>query len=226
MAGIGFSSQQDTQSAKDTTEHLFIQEYLDESKRQAEYRREFLASFTAEEERKIMRKVGMHIVIIVDLIYSIKQIDTNNTALAKVMARGKPTNILNQLRMTQDQYAWVKTAYYIPYVLLETPTVMLFKKMSPRLFQARIIITWGALLACHAAVRSRNALYASRVLLGNAEAGMFPAIMTFYTCWYRGDELARPMIWLHGTDSFSPRGMCCCSTDSSTRRMASVGASA
>ncbi|CAH0051656.1 unnamed protein product [Clonostachys solani] len=175
----------------------------DNERHKAEYRTEFLSSFTIEEEQKIMRKVDLHIVVLVGLIYSIKQIDTNNAALVKVMAIGKPTNILNQLGMTSDQYAWVQTAYYIPYVLLETPTILLFKKMSPRLFQSRIIITWGIILALHAAVSTKEALYALRVLIGIAEAGMFPAIMTFYTCWYRGDELARPMIWVHSIDQFS-----------------------
>ncbi|CAG9992996.1 unnamed protein product, partial [Clonostachys byssicola] len=98
----------------------------DDEKRKAEYRREFLSSFTPEEERKIMRKVDFHIVLLVGLIYSIKQIDTNNVALVKVMAIGKPTNILNELGITADQYAWVQTAYYVrsipPPILLSNLT--------------------------------------------------------------------------------------------------------
>lgn len=65
------------------------------------------------------------------------------------------------------------------------------------------MITWGIVLAAHAAISNKTGLYVTRVILGIVEAGMFPALMTTYLCWYRGDEMARPMVWVHGLDQFT-----------------------
>lgn len=61
---------------------------------------------------------------------------------------------------------------------------LLLKKMTPRVFQTRIVLTWGLVLACHAAVKSKEGLYVVRFFLGLADAGMFPALMTHLSSWY------------------------------------------
>lgn len=68
--------------------------------------------------------------------------------------------------------------------------------MSPRWFQTRIVFSWGVVLACHAAVKNKEGLYALRFLLGLVDAGMFPALMTHLTSWYRSDEMGKPISWL------------------------------
>lgn len=70
--------------------------------------------------------------------------------------------------------------------------------MTPRVFQTRIVFTWGLVLACHAAVKNKEGLYAARFFLGVADAGMFPALMTHLSSWYRSDEMGKPVMWLFG----------------------------
>lgn len=70
--------------------------------------------------------------------------------------------------------------------------------MTPRVFQTRICVLWGIVLACHAAVTNKEGLYAARFFLGLAEAGLFPAIMTHLCNWYRSDEMGKPIAWLFG----------------------------
>lgn len=60
---------------------------------------------------------------------------------------------------------------------------LLLKKMTPRVFQTRIVVTWGLVLACHAAVKNKEGLYAARFFLGLVDAGMFPALMTHLSSW-------------------------------------------
>jgi len=55
--------------------------------------------------------------------------------------------------------------------------------MSPRLFQTRIVVTWGVVLACHAAVKNKEGILAARFILGMMEAGMFPGIITHVCSW-------------------------------------------
>lgn len=68
--------------------------------------------------------------------------------------------------------------------------------MTLRLFQTRIMFTWGAVLACHAAVKYKEGLYAVRIFLGTMEAGMFPGLITHICSWYRSDEMGKPIMWM------------------------------
>lgn len=84
----------------------------------------------------------------------------------------------------------------ISYIIFETPSNMLLKRMTPRLMQTRIIFTWGIVVACHAAIQNRDSFYTVRFLLGMLEAGMFPGIMAQLAAWYRSDEMGKPVAWL------------------------------
>ena len=57
-------------------------------------------------------------------------------------------------------------ATQIAYIIFEIPSNLLLKRVTPRLWQSRIIISWGIVLACHAAVQSKASYYALRFLLG------------------------------------------------------------
>ncbi|KAL5450316.1 hypothetical protein PMIN05_001037 [Paraphaeosphaeria minitans] len=151
----------------------------------------FLSTFTAVEERKIMRKVDKCFILLTGIMYLIKQIDVNNAANIKVLHVGQPSNILQELNMSSNDYNWVASIYGIAYIVFEAPSNLLLKKMSPHNWQARIFCTWGIITACHAAARTRNDLYAMRFLLGMFEAGMFPGVLAQYSSWYRTDEMGR-----------------------------------
>ncbi|KAJ0420944.1 major facilitator superfamily domain-containing protein [Aspergillus carlsbadensis] len=158
----------------------------------------FLDTFTPAEQKKIIRKIDRRILIMAGVIYLVKQIDVNNAASVKVLAVDQPTNIMVQLNMTSDQYNWVQSIYYISYIIFELPSNLFLKTMTPRVFQTRICFLWGLVLACHAAVHNKEGLYAARFLLGLAEAGLFPSLITHLCNWYRSDEMGKPIMWLFG----------------------------
>ncbi|EXJ77436.1 hypothetical protein A1O3_09662 [Capronia epimyces CBS 606.96] len=164
---------------------------------------DFLATFTPEEEKKIMRKVDMRIVTIIGFMSMVRAIDANNAAAVKVLQVGEPRNILKQLHMTSNEYNWVQTVFFIAYVVFEAPSNLLLKVMKPRLFQVRIAFLWGGVLACHAAVKNKQGLYAARFFLGVMEAGLFPGIITHLTSWYRTEELGRPLVILFALQNAS-----------------------
>lgn len=70
--------------------------------------------------------------------------------------------------------------------------------MTPRIWQSRIIISWGIVLACHAAIQNRDTYYALRFLLGMMEAGLFPGLAAQLCSWYRSDEMGKPIMWMFG----------------------------
>lgn len=81
-------------------------------------REAFLSSFTAEEDRKIMRKVDKRFLLLIGLMYILKNIDYMNAATVKVLQVGQPRNIMIELNMTADQYNWVQSIYFVSYACM------------------------------------------------------------------------------------------------------------
>ncbi|MDI9701611.1 MFS transporter, partial [Burkholderia cenocepacia] len=60
-----------------------------------------------------------------------------------------------------------------------------------RFWITRIMITWGALSVAMAFVSGETSFYVMRLLLGVAEAGLFPGVMLYLTYWFGREERAR-----------------------------------
>ncbi|KAH8600105.1 major facilitator superfamily domain-containing protein [Bisporella sp. PMI_857] len=119
----------------------------------------FLSSFTPEEDKAIRQKVDWRFVWLIDLMYTIKNVDYQNATSVKVLQ--------------------------ISYIIFEAPSNLVLKKMTPRNWQFRIIFSWGVVLACHEAVKNKEGLYAARFFLGTMEVGMFPGLVAQLCSWYR-----------------------------------------
>ncbi|KAE8347645.1 hypothetical protein BDV24DRAFT_146467 [Aspergillus arachidicola] len=134
-------------------------------------------SLTADEEKRLLRRVDWHIMPLCAIMFLLKNIDSENVANAKIMNKGTDRNILTQLGMTTDQYNLVTVLYYI---------------------------SWGIALACHAAVKNKEGLYAVRFLLGLVgplfEAGLFPGVILQLCYWYRPDEMSLRLLYFSLTE--------------------------
>ncbi|KAG6366085.1 hypothetical protein INS49_000261 [Diaporthe citri] len=88
-------------------------------------------------------------------------------------------------------------------VIFEVPSNLVLKKVTPRKWQTRIFLSWGVVVACHAAIQNKEGFYALRVLLGMMEAGFFPGLAAQMCSWYRSNEYGRPIIWMFAFQNFS-----------------------
>ncbi|KAL1891691.1 hypothetical protein Sste5346_007440 [Sporothrix stenoceras] len=161
------------------------------------------ASLSADEENKLFRQIDWRLLPLLSVIYMVKTIDAANLSNARIMDQGTPRNILTELKMTSNMYNLVTTAYYIPYILAETPSNLLVKKFKPSVWQARIMISWGIVLCAHAAVTNAGGLYTVRALLGLFEAGLWPGQLLQLCYWYRPDELAPRIVLVTVLGNFS-----------------------
>lgn len=116
----------------------------------AEGKKAFLASFTAEEDKAIRRKVDRKFLLLIGIIYLFKnvssavamrdyitltatQVDYTNAASVKVLQVGEPRNVLNELKMSANQYNWVQSIYFVRFETpLHEPELTLCR--SPTLF--------------------------------------------------------------------------------------------
>jgi len=137
------------------------------------------------------------------LLYLLKNLDVNNASYVKTMNVGSGSDVLSELNMSVNDWAWISTVYTIPFVLFEIPSSLMLKKSTPRVHQFRIAFLWGAALACHAAVKNKAGILSLRFLLGMFDAGMFPGALSQLTYWYRPDEITTRMAFLGVLGQFS-----------------------
>ncbi|KAL4451937.1 hypothetical protein ABPG75_007599 [Micractinium tetrahymenae] len=74
--------------------------------------------------------------------------------------------------------------FFIGYSLLQIPANAACMALGPRRWLPIILLAWGALAMCFAAMRSTAAFLVLRLLLGAAEAGAYPAIMFHLSLFY------------------------------------------
>ncbi|KAE9367761.1 pantothenate transporter [Stipitochalara longipes BDJ] len=145
---------------------------------------------TYEEEKKLLRRIDWHIMPLCAIAFLLKNIDSTNVTNARIMNTGTHRNILAQLGMSSNEFNFVSTIYYIPYIIAEAPSNL-------------IIVSWGVVMACHAAVKNKEGLYTARFFLGLAEAGLFPGVILQLCYWYRPDEMSRRLLYFYILGNFS-----------------------
>jgi ACS family tartrate transporter-like MFS transporter len=124
-----------------------------------------------------MRRVSMRLVPFLMICYIIAYIDRVNAGFAALQ--------MNQhLGLTAAMFGFGATLFYIAYTVFEVPSNVLMAKVGPRLWIARIMLTWGLCGIAAAFATGPYSFYATRFLLGAAEAGFFPGAVFYLTLWF------------------------------------------
>lgn len=118
------------------------------------------------------------------LSYVISFLDRTNIALAK-------SHIAVDLNISAAAYGLGAGLFFLSYALLEVPSNLIMHRVGARFWITRIMVTWGLLSAAMAFVQGETSFYIMRVLLGAAEAGLFPGVMLYLTYWFGREERAR-----------------------------------
>lgn len=116
--------------------------------------------------------------------YIIAFIDRTNIGLAK-------THLEADLGISAAAYGLGAGLFFLAYASFEVPSNLIMHRVGARLWITRIMITWGLLSAAMAFVQGPASFYALRVLLGFAEAGLFPGVMLYLTYWFGREQRAR-----------------------------------
>ncbi len=135
-----------------------------------------------------MTKVTRRLLPFLLLLYIISWLDRANVSFAALqMNRG--------LGFGPAVYGFGAGIFFIGYALFEIPSNLVMVRVGPRLWIARIMVTWGLLSAGMMFVKSEMAFYVMRCLLGVAEAGFLPGILYYLSQWFPAPERARAVSW-------------------------------
>ncbi len=134
-------------------------------------------------EARTVRKVFWRIIPFCFVLYIISYLDRANIGYAALQMN-------KELALTSEAFGFASGIFFIGYFLFEVPSNVMMNRFGPRVWIARILLTWGAVSVLTAFVQSATQLYLLRFLLGVAEAGFFPGIIIYLTYWFRKKEQA------------------------------------
>jgi MFS transporter, ACS family, tartrate transporter len=139
-----------------------------------------------ELEATTMRKVALRFLPLLGLCYTINVLDRFNVAIA-ALAMNKA------LGLSATTYGLGAGAFFWSYVLFQVPANAMLSRVGARRWITVITIAWGLCSAGTALATGVVSFVIARFLLGVAEAGFFPGIAYFMTCWFPSRRRGRAM---------------------------------
>ncbi|KAJ7105400.1 MFS general substrate transporter [Mycena crocata] len=138
-------------------------------------------TLTAEQERKLWQKIDLRLMPILSLMYLLSFLDRGS-----FFCNARLQGLETQLELTGNKFNIALTMYFIPYCIFECPANMVLKRFLP----SRPVENIGCLFyliyrtTLMGLVKTYPQLVGVRILLGIAEAGLFPGVVYYLTLWY------------------------------------------
>ena len=156
-----------------------------------------LPTLDPKKEIKLLAKLDLCFIPVIMLVYLSCFLDRANIGNVKVA--GMPEDI----GASQAQYSTAVSIFYATYVSFETPFAILLKKITPRVLLAALCVVWSLVTIFSGFIQNIGGLYATRLILGACEAGLFPGLNIYLTMVYRREEQAKRVAYLFSCTALS-----------------------
>ena len=120
--------------------------------------------------------------------YVLNYLDRNNLGFAALQMN-------EDLGLTATQFGRAAGILFLGYCFFEVPSNIALYRVGPRIWLARIMITWGLISAATIFVTGALSLYLLRFFLGVAEAGFFPGVAFYLGTWFPSAYRTRMIAW-------------------------------
>src|SRR6185369_5681946 len=124
----------------------------------------------------VYRKVLLHLLPMLVIVYVIAYIDRSNVGFAKL-------GFMRDLGFSDTVFGIGAGVFYAGYMIFEIPSNLMLARIGFRKTLLRIMVLWAVCSGLLAAMTSPNSYYFARCLLGAAEAGLFPGVLLYLTYW-------------------------------------------
>jgi len=155
----------------------------------------------AKIDKALLWKLDIALIPWLSFLYLISFLDRTNIGNAKVVSSlarrvRQPTfadiiskdGLTNDLKMTNGQYNASLSIFFVSYALFEPLTNILLKRLRPSIFLPLTMLSWGIVMVCMGLVHNFAGLATARWFLGMTEAGLFPGVNYYLSCWYKRSE--------------------------------------
>jgi len=133
-------------------------------------------------EAKLVRRIDLHVIPFLCIMYLLAFLDRVNIANAKVFG------LSQDLKLTGNRYNVALVIFFVPYILFEVPSNVILKKLKPRIWLSICMFGFGLVTMLQGFVQNYSGLLATRFFLGVFETGMFPGAFYLIGMWYRRHE--------------------------------------
>ncbi|OAG45262.1 hypothetical protein AYO21_00610 [Fonsecaea monophora] len=145
---------------------------------------------TSVPDKKLLRRIDLHVMPFLCILYALSLIDRTNLSSAKVA--GMDVDLV----LTGSRYSVVALVFFPIYILVEIPTNSVLRWVGTRKLLSGMIFCWGVVAMCCGFVKSYEQLIGVRILLGFFEGGFNPACIYIITCWYKRYETQQRLaVW-------------------------------
>lgn len=129
-------------------------------------------------------KLNRRIVLFAFICFIVNYLDRVNIGFAAL-------HMNTDIGLTPYMFGIGAGIFFVGYLLFEIPSNMMLHRFGPRIWIARIMLTWGIVSCAMAFVQGPTSFYIMRFLLGVAEAGFAPGILLYVTYWFPARERGR-----------------------------------
>ncbi|KAL1871630.1 hypothetical protein Daus18300_004630 [Diaporthe australafricana] len=133
-------------------------------------------------EKRLVRKLDRRLVLLAFLCYMAAFLDRSNIGNAETAGMSE------DLGFDNDQYQWLLTIFYIPYIVFEWLALM-WKIFPPHIWAFACVLVWGTASMLQASAFNWQGLMACRFFLATAEAGFGPGMPYLFSFFYTRKEL-------------------------------------
>ncbi|KAJ6442311.1 C6 transcription factor [Purpureocillium lavendulum] len=123
-----------------------------------------------KKESAIIRKFDLLVLPQFVIIIILAYLDRTNIGNARVFG------FEEDLGLKGNEFANISSLFYVTYVIFELPWVLAVKRYGANIVLAIAIVAWSAVVTGTGFIHNYGQAVAVRLLLGLAEAGVFPAI--------------------------------------------------
>ncbi|ESK85134.1 mfs transporter [Moniliophthora roreri MCA 2997] len=134
------------------------------------------------DERKLIRNIDLALIPWLSFLYLLSFLDRTSIGNAKLY------HLEEDLGLDDNQYLISLTVFFFSYAVFEVPSNIFLKRLRPSIWLSGLMLFWGVMMTVQGLVHDYGGLVTMRFFLGAFEAGLFPGVSYYLSCWYKRSE--------------------------------------
>ncbi len=126
---------------------------------------------------RTIAKVTGRLLPLVIALYFVSYIDRSNLSLAALTMN-------RDLGLTPSEFGLGGAFFFVGYFLLQVPGTLALERWGARRVISVVALLWGICATGMAFIRGPTSFYSTRLLLGLAEAPLFPGMILYIATWF------------------------------------------
>ncbi|KAK9242903.1 major facilitator superfamily domain-containing protein [Lipomyces tetrasporus] len=142
--------------------------------------------------RKLLRKLDLHILPVIVVMYLLNYLDRSNLSQARL------GTLEEDLGLVGNEFNIATSILFVGYLLMQIPSNIFLVRTRPSMYLGICMLIWGLISGLQATTSNFPGILVCRFFLGFVEAPFFPGIMMLLSSWYTRAEIAHRFALFYG----------------------------